>query len=177
MTRRKIIALVLSALMALSLAAPALAAGKPLSYVAIGDSTSNGFGLDGYADHNCGKDSTVPDAYIFRFVEYLKSEGYDVTFTNLALTGMRTNELDYFLDENLGYEDVDAYAQMRWDEYSPIYGDMNGLRNAYKTAVSGADVISYDLTANSFGNYMFARIGEIFGVDIGFRWGYQDAVI
>lgn len=176
MKGRKLITLLLVLTMLVGISAPAFAEGKDVyRYVALGDSTTNGYGLPGFDSRACGRYSEHKDIYIVRLCDWLRNQGKNVYFKNLALTGMRVNELTYFLDRSIAYEDADAYGQMRWEEYEGCYGgSMDALRDTYISEVENADLITFELGSNNFANYTLSRVAELFGVDIGFRWGYQD---
>lgn len=175
-TFRKTLALLLTVALMFSLALPAFADGgkNTVNYVAFGDSATNGFGLQDYVSRGCGRDSMCAETYPVRFAQYLESKGNTVNFTNLSLTGMRTNELAFLLDPSLTYEDLDGYGIQRWDEYyrgSP-YAGIDVARERYISATKDADIITYGLGVNNFANYMLARTAEIFNISIGFPWGY-----
>ena len=173
---KKTLCVLLAVIMTVSLSAPAFAAGESVyRYVALGDSATNGYGLQGFNYSACGRYSMVEETYICRTVKYLEAQGKTVDFKNLALTGMRINELVDFLDPETRYEDLDPYGQMRWEEYSDgAYKTPEELHETYISAISEADLITLDLGSNNFANYLLARVAEMFGIDIGFRWGYAD---
>jgi len=90
----------------------------------------------------------------------LEDQGYDVNFSQLALNGMRSDDLLCLLDENY-----------QMDEYSLDYffntvnaaelatglsseSAIAALRTEYQEAVKNADLISYDLGSNNFGYFL-----------------------
>ena len=165
-------------------AVPALAQ-ESISYVALGDSSTNGYGLAGFVFSQSGRFSVVKDAYIWRFADYLRESGKEVSFTNLALCGMCTNDLVYFLDPTIPYDELGAYSKQWYTDFTgetatgerkdkEAYTSRAELTETYQNAIRNADIITYDLGTNNFGNYMVARLAGIFGVDIGFAWeGYD----
>ena len=174
---KKIITIILTIALVFSLAVPAFAEEEPYRYVALGDSSTNGFGLDGFVYVHQGYGNVIKDAYIWQFADYLEQQlGRTVDFKNLALCAMRPSELAYFLDESISYDDLDAYGRGNYGSYTDgAYPSREALNETYIDAVSKADLITYDLGVNNFGNYMLSRVTGIFGIDIGFgREGFYD---
>lgn len=172
-----LITLILALAMVFTLAAPAFAEEDVCHYVALGDSSANGFGLQGFDFSKAGKNSVVREAYIWQFADYLSEQlGKPVDIKNLALCGMRPNDLIFFLDKSLEREDLDECSKKWYGSFvDSAYGNRDNLYNTYHDAIEQADIITYDLGTNNFGNYMMARVASIFGIDIGFDWeGYND---
>lgn len=175
-TAKKVLSLVLVLTLIFILAVPAFAGEKKdsIKYVSFGDSSTIGYGLQGFDFSHYGRDSHVDAAYIFRFAKYLEAvTGKDVEHTNLALCAMRTNEFAYAVNDSFRTGDLDAYGRNYSNWYDNQYPE--GIHNKYCNAIVDADIITYDLGTNNFGNYLVARLAGILGVDIGFSWeGYAD---
>lgn len=157
-----------------------------INYVSIGDSVTNGYGLDGYyfvsgdkEINSNGYKRVVETAYPNRVVEILESKGLDVELTQLAMSSMRYSDLrmilddDFHGDSHLGDSDNDGigYLQGAYNRYvetvtgtNPGYSDAEveeKLRAEYTDAIANADVISIDLGSNDFGTYLTARLMKI----------------
>lgn len=76
-------------------------------YVSLGDSMTNGYGLEGY-DHNSGVADYGTGAYPNQFAENLKKLGYKVDHAQLAMSGIRTEDIHWLLE--FDYTSADAIA-------------------------------------------------------------------
>ena len=150
-----------------------------INYVSLGASNVNGYGIRGYlpeavtedplaaskADLNVYGYLRAPnDAYPSQIAAALKeATGKDVVLGQLAISSMRTEEVRYLLDDT--YE-PDAYMDWRftggqkWFEIAEP-GGIEALRNAYKTNIANADVITIDIGWNNFGVYALNNIKTI----------------
>ena len=79
-------------------------------YVSLGDSMTNGYGLEGY-DHNSGVADYGTRAYPNQFAENLKKLGYKVDHAQLAMSGIRTEDIHWLLE--FDYNDPDAVATVQ----------------------------------------------------------------
>ncbi len=182
--KKKIIALVLSALMVLT-ALPVYAGGvttstnektlKPLTvtygmeglnYTSLGDSISFGFGLD----ENCtGKDEyikvmtysddyykyEVPGAYPILLKHYLKVA--DANFFQGSICGSRQQELCYLIDNSSVEPDAYYTGLGSWffPKNSSQQADLERLTEDYGSAVKNADFISISAGGNTTMTLMF----------------------
>ena len=142
---KKFLSLALTVAMLLSLCAPTItvvaegvedqnAPSEKLHYVSLGDSMSNGYGLDGY-DHNSGVADYGDGAYANQFAAWLekKNPNAAVTHAQLAMSGIRTEDvhwllefdynnaelievLDQFIKANTKEPD-EVWDQEKWNEY------------------------------------------------------------
>ncbi|MBE6798496.1 MAG: hypothetical protein E7525_01780, partial [Ruminococcaceae bacterium] len=150
-----------------------------INYVSLGASNVNGYGIRGYlpgavtedplaaskADLNVYGYLRAPDdAYPAQIAAALeRATGKEVVLGQLAISSMRTEEVRYLLDDT--YE-PDAYMDWRftggqkWFEIAEP-GGISALRNAYKTNIANADVITLDIGWNNFGVYAFNNIKTI----------------
>ena len=141
----KLLAVVMTVAMMLGVCAPTVIAAVPhahdhseevkpnINYVSLGDSMTNGYGLDGY-NHNSGVADYGDGAYPNQFAAWLDGlEGVEtVNHAQLAMSGIRTEdihwllELDYnnqevidvineFVTEN--NKDEEVWDQEKWNEY------------------------------------------------------------
>ena len=137
----------------------AFAASEKLNYVSIGDSMSNGFALgNGYGSTNHdGFNEICTKAY-----PYLVAEHYGWNLTQLATSGLRSEDLHYILEAG----QPDAYPA---DDYTNDLlshrwkGTWNGKDAAgvFQDAVKNADVISLALGNANFGVYLMSMLGEL----------------
>ena len=146
-----------------------------LNYVSIGDSMTNGYGFDGYAqgtdDHDFanGVGTYGNGSYALQFENYLKGLGYDVDHTKLAVSALRAEDLLYLLggrDEPADdwFDEVLYYSGMTAEE----------LMVKYQEAVKGADVITLGIGNASFGAFMLSRVTSTIGVMGGAPEVYED---
>ena len=129
--RKRLLALLLALTMVVSILPVSVFAVElekdPLIYVSIGDSMTNGYGLDGY-DGESGVVNYANDTYANRFAAYLagynsKIENDQVIFTGtngtvdhrqLAMSGLRSEDLHWVLE--LDY-DNDALMQTLYNAW------------------------------------------------------------
>ena len=145
-----------------------------LSYVALGASNTNGFGLMGYLPENLYNNPVnkmtgsvygyqmEPEQAYPALVKNALAEmtGKNVELEQLAISSMRAEELHVLLDnEYYG----DKYTQWRFTGGQNWFnmanpGGLDGLRAEYQEFVKNADVITVDIGANNFGVYASNRI-------------------
>ncbi|MBQ3205213.1 MAG: Ig-like domain-containing protein, partial [Peptococcaceae bacterium] len=107
---RSAIAMVLVISMLFSIFPTAAFAEEPeteIKYVSLGDSMSNGYGLDGYK-HNSGVETYADVAYPNLFANWLEGQDgiADVDHAQLAMSGIRVEDVHWLLE--LDYNDQDA---------------------------------------------------------------------
>ena len=154
-----------------------------LNYVSLGDSMSNGIGMDGYdTTDNPGTDNdgrngyleVAPDAYPAQFTEWLKEyTGKDVNLTQLATSGARIEDVYYILNRGTENEfEPDAWTEHellwnsdRWgdpkNENDAIFND--AVAEVHREAVKNADIISLATGNGNFGVFMMGRIMNLVG--------------
>lgn len=119
------------------------------SYVSLGDSVVNGYGMDGYSSDVRGYKQKVKTAY-----PYLVAQELDADLTQLAFSGFRAEELHYVLDEEY-YGDDFLYACFYDDPlFERCGGGIDKLRREYKAAIEDADYITLQIGSNNFGTYL-----------------------
>ena len=92
--------------------------GKTLNYVSLGDSMTNGYGLPGYGDGgestgtkaNSGVEDYGTGSYANQFVKELENQGYAVDHAQLAMSGIRTEDIHWLLE--LDYNNPEAIAMV-----------------------------------------------------------------
>ena len=183
------LALALALILLLGLIAPALAAEvePPRQYVALGDSMSNGYGLNGYflslhddgtecIDGSCtlshesvgvnGLLQTDTSAWPSLFAG---EQG--LALTQLSMSGLRAEDVLYLLTwgtEEESYADdytLRAGVEGRFDdERLALLPDMAGqtgveaVARYYQQSVKDADVITLSLGYNNFGTFLTSRL-------------------
>lgn len=145
---------------------------EEINYVSIGDSMSNGYCFDGYAQSSSdvGYDKNSfrnqedkiygKGAYPLQFEDYLTTEkGYDVNHTKLAPSALLAEDLLFLLG---GCEKVENY----WNGYKDYVGNMTDeeLKTLYQKSVTDADIITLGIGNASFGAYMLALVTESIGI-------------
>lgn len=78
---------------------------QKLNYVSLGDSMTNGYGMGGY-DHNSGVADYAENAYPNQFADWLEGKGYSVEHAQLAMSGIRTEDIHWLLE--FDYNDEEA---------------------------------------------------------------------
>ena len=136
-----------------------------LNYVSIGDSMSNGYGFDGYAqgtdahDFLNGVGTYGAGAYPTQIENYFKGLGYDVDHTKLGVSALRAEDLLYLLGGR------DEPADDWFDEVLYYSGkSVEELSVHYQNAVKDADVITLGVGNASFGAFMLSRVTSAIGV-------------
>jgi len=136
---------------------------KQSYYVSLGDSTVTGYGAEmgnnpaGYENH--GYKTVVPGSFPYMLAEKL---GLDLEtektaamqYIQLAMAGLRTNDLLYILDET---KTPDDYFNKRvLKEYINVYGgSLEAVREDYKTELAKADLVTI-----AIGNCNFTGVQE-----------------
>lgn len=172
--KKRLLSILLSLAMIVGLVpATALAAEQPIKYVSLGDSMTNGYGLDGYTEVN-GYLEEVPGSYPVVFKEMLEATGKTVELTQLATSATRADDVLYLLkygtEEELPGDDytqgnipsrMSAYyeGQGVFDENEML----NLLAEKYQTSVKDADVISVGVGSNNFSTFLTRRLGYYVG--------------
>ena len=186
----KALSVFMSLLMIFSICVPAVSAidahehtdaVKPnLNYVSLGDSMSNGYGLDGYGQTeyfdvfaqgevgHYGK-----DAYTNKFADYLSSV-YKVNHTELAVSAMLSRDLlfligggEYINDGYTGF--IDYVGEYCWDLIDENTGDIVNekffadLQALYINAIKDADLITMGVGNAEIGAYIMHRLTDIIG--------------
>ena len=180
-------------IMLFSVVAPAVSATgsndtaeKPVfNYVSLGDSMTNGYGSDGYAQggHNGGLDIDGDgegdgydvldqgevghygkDSYANKFADYL-SLAYDVKHTKLATSAMLSRDLLYlvgagkYVDD--GYAGFTHYVGKYWANVDEDY--LEQLQALYIEKLTEADLVTIALGNAEFGAYIMDNLMDIIG--------------
>lgn len=116
----KVLSVTLVVVMLLGVCAPAIAAAPEveekteINYVSLGDSMSNGYGLEGY-DKNSGVEDYGYGSYANLFANWLAEDGTTVNHAQLAMSGIRAEDLHWLLE--LDYNDAEAIALTEMEEW------------------------------------------------------------
>ena len=177
----KALSVFMSLLMIFSICVPAVSAidahehtdaDKPkLNYVSLGDSMSNGYGLDGYNLDQKDKFDIFKNeaqygagAYTLQFEEYLKG-AYDVNHSKLAISAMLSRDLlfllggsEYVDDDYTGFEDYLGVSTVT-DEF------LAKLQAHYIKEITNADVITMGVGNAEIGAYIMDRLMKCIGFD------------
>lgn len=124
-----------------------------INYVSLGDSMSNGYCFTGYNQGMLNEDAFRTGlgvygdaAYPNLFAEWLEEQGYHVNHTKLAVSAMRTEDLNYLLD-GCSRPDDQWFSQV--NNYSGVHSDQV-LKKIYQNAVKDADVITMSIGNATF---------------------------
>ena len=171
---------------------------KVLDYVVLGDSMTNGYGMSGYYPNGDHTDKgnvrgyqvdDIEEIYPYLFAQYLgnlpENSGKTVKMHQLAISGMRPEELRFLLDEE--YKG-DAYTWDRFDSdnvengerwFAKVFRDKNEnipedagnarLRSEYQEAIKNAEVISINLGSNNFSTFLTDELKSGVLYDTGYR--------
>ncbi|MBQ2989619.1 MAG: hypothetical protein IJD59_11000 [Clostridia bacterium] len=178
----KALSVFMSLIMLFSLVAPAVSAAvvddhnhgteKPnLNYVSLGDSMSNGYGLDGYAQDkyfDIFADEEIghygEGAYTLQFEKYL-AEIYNVNHSKLATSAMLSRDLlflvgggKYVEDNYYGFMD---YLGVHHNDVDDAF--LERLQALYIEKITEADVITMGLGNAEFGAYIMHRLMDCIG--------------
>ena len=183
------------------------AEGETTKYVSLGDSMTNGYGMDGYeylyhkgdssmtecVDLSCtlehevfhwanGYKQVVPDSYPARVAEH-----YGWELTQLAMSGMRVEDLHWILDADYTNPSAMAVAKGAWNQdawnaaftngdyftwddivqgkASYLYpgSSLEAMLETYQTSITEADVVSMAAGNANFGVFLMGRLQSAVG--------------
>ena len=143
------------------------------SYVSIGASNTNGYGMRGYIteeelalllsgqvnknDVNVYGYERTPEGAYPDLIRDHYAEIYDnVTVNQLGISSMRVEELRILLDDSYMGDDYSSWRFTGNDGWfkSAEPGGIEALRVAYKEKITGADLVTVDIGWNNFGVYV-----------------------
>lgn len=179
---KKSLALVLTLALCLGLFASfAYAEDDSFSYLAIGDSTAQGYFTEGFTDANSGIDRySSPNSYPFLLHSYLeRTLGKDVNFYQYTLRGIRPNELYAILAPEEAAATMDGSAKYHVGTYVDAFKNVydGDIYEMYPEAVRNADLITYDIGLNNVGLYLANRFMAIMNNDPGMFEGDSISMI
>jgi hypothetical protein len=152
-----------------------------LNYVALGDSAVNGYGVTEYYPENAydyyGFEVKLENNYPSLLAKLFESQGYDVDYRQLAVSGTRSLDLRYMLEDGFDGDSVTV------NEVIPVslvglYGNtgalknfnvpgyeksLSGLREYYQDSIKQADIITYQFNSDFTYTYMEMIEGIING--------------
>ncbi|MBR4852335.1 MAG: hypothetical protein IKV01_01890, partial [Clostridia bacterium] len=168
----------------IALAADALNKEGPVNYVSLGDSMTNGYGLDGY-NGNTGVEDYGEKSYANEFAAWL---GADTNHAQLAMSAMRAEDLHWLLE--VDYNDpavenvINEMAATGWNEELWYSVFTNGDYWTWKELVNDyrLDVAAYCIEGKDGGgdtgfnvNTAYAEYDDIDSLKIVAKY-YQDSV-
>lgn len=121
----------------------------PFHYVALGDASAAGFGMAEEVGYQKVAEGSYPD--LIR--DALTENQFDVTLDQMAMNGMRVEELRYLLDDSYN---GDAYLTDNFEGLSQ-------LRPDYRASIADADLITYGLGTVDFGSFIIYAAKDIEG--------------
>ena len=158
-TTKRIISVLLVLVLITSICSSAFAEEeKPLRYLAIGDSTSNGYLSDEYKYQgmrgvNCGKN---PYIYPNLMGQYLREKlDREVEVECILPEGIRAHDLRAVLDPDFVGDDYCMRHIKGW--YSRYGGSYESTHKTFCDAIENADIMSIDVCMSSLGNYCLDR--------------------
>lgn len=126
------------------------------NYVSLGDSVTNGYGMDGYSSTVRGYKQRVPNTYPDLVAEELNAD-----LDQLAFSGFRAEELHYVLNEDYMGDDY-LYACFFDDPlFQRCGGGIEKLRREYKAAIEDADYITLHIGSNNIGTYLNMQLNRM----------------
>lgn len=99
-----------------------------IKYVSLGDSMTNGYGLTGY-DHNSGVEDYGDGAYPNQFADELEKAGYTVDHAQLAMSGIRTEDIHWLLEFDYNNEDAIAIVDYAVRHLSSWIAEDTDIKN------------------------------------------------
>ena len=181
--------LVFAMVMGMGVTAIAAEIDEPISYVSLGDSMANGYGLDGYEEDNGtnynGYLRYVAESYPALFADWLtRTSGRDVEHVPMAISAMRAEDLHFILEFPYGDSKALKVAEGEWDEekwnatfatgdyytwkefttyrfHDYAKKDTAKVAKEMQSAVANADLISLGVGNADFGVFMLGRILEV----------------
>lgn len=151
----------------------------PIRLLCIGDSTSNGYFLEGYTDNNQGIGSeSGTNCYpqkLYRDLCDIYGEE-NVIFSQYCMNSTRWNELRMLLEESFNKKENPCYVDSfdRMDSYVSSFNDARNTGvdylgdpvllstsdwyHVFADSVKNADIITIDLGMNNFGTYVCQRL-------------------
>lgn len=168
---RKSIAIVLAVAITVSMMPVMSFAGEatPLSYVALGDSMSQGYMFNDYNDCNAGYKSASSRSSIKQFADMLVEDGYELT--DLSFQGFQSDMLWAMIqgyDGSMGESMSEgakalklsgcAISHLETYRKNAAEGSANALNTLYTEALKNADVITYDVGMSNIGIYLYERL-------------------
>lgn len=173
-TANKLIALLLSVLMCLSLFTCFASADDEYNIVALGDSTANGFNLDDYGYYSEDDDFVInssynaygflglasKSAYPERLRQYLseKMPGTTVNVKSLTVRGMRSDEIRKILEPDFENDNFGKSFMSELNYAFKTCYDIPDPTAYYTDALREADLITLDCCMNNFANYLIDRV-------------------
>jgi len=166
---------------------------KPKSYVSLGASNVNGYGLRGYIP--AGSYPSVDALYEAAALDYEVKEtanvlgylsetpkSYPVTIADtlgynleqLAISSMRAEELRILLDNSYYGDSYSAWRFVgsepdKWFNLATRYtggrGGLDELREQYQAKVAAADLVTVDIGMNNFGVYISYQLTDNYSKD------------
>ena len=143
-----------------------------INYVSLGDSMTNGYGLDGYETEEGlnvnGFLQQVPESYPVLFKNWLQeTTGNEVELTQLATSALRAEDFAYILTYGTDKAfPADSYTlnnvPSRFDNVAG-YDNVEALAELFQTSVKNADVISIGVGSNNFSTFMTQRLSYCVG--------------
>lgn len=161
------------------------ASDNTFTYVTLGASQTNGYGMRGYLDAEVyqnpdkfdkdtanvfGYERAPEAAYPSLIAKQMeKQTGKNVELRQLAMSSMRAEEVRMLLDESYNGDDYTAWRFSAGHNWFDRAGGVDKLRADYKDAVKKADLVTVEVGVNNFGVYAINQIisgGKKFETDL-----------
>ena len=117
------------------------------NYVALGDASAQGYGMT--EDEEIPFTKVVEGTYPALIRDAVKKNGFNVKLDNLAIGGMRIEEVRYLLDDN--YKG-DAYLKSKFT--------LDSFKDLYRNSIKNADLITIALGNVNFGSALLFMAGD-----------------
>ncbi len=121
-----------------------------INYVSLGDSMTNGYGMEEGYMHNSGVEDYGKEAYPNQFADWLTGKGFTVDHAQLAMSGIRTEDIHWLLELDYNNQEVievinefvaennkadEVWDQAKWNEYFSCgdYWTINEICNHSRT--------------------------------------------
>lgn len=186
---KRIVVLILTLVMIKSVCASTvlaldIPAQEEINYVSIGDSMTNGLGMEGYdttdnpGTNNDGRNGfleVAPDAYPAKFASWLAEyTGRTVNLSQLATSAARAEDIYYILTHGTEKAfEPDAWTMVEMLNNSDRWGDPDNMNDAihndmiatiFQSAVKDADIITLSIGDANFGVFFMGRLMNLVGL-------------
>jgi len=129
-------------------------------YVALGDSTGtgmaagpNGENPEGYG--NYGYKTVVPESFAYKLAKKLDLD-IETQYIQLALAGMRTNDLRYVLDESFTPDEYTLDCTL--SRINNHTGGLDIMRADYKEALAKADLVTLSIGSCNVSDFFSTQV-------------------
>ena len=120
-----------------------------INYVSLGDSMTNGYGLDGY-NGNTGVEDYGKGSYANLFAKWLEGTGNDVSHAQLAMSAMRIEDIHWLLEVDYEDEKVLAVIEKLADNYEYYRDNIEEFEEVWYSVFTNGDYWTWRELVNDY---------------------------